>query len=297
MKKSQANALLLLVTVIWGGGFIFVESLLNSGVPAGMLTMVRGIIFIICTFALFRKEIFRMKRADVKVGLIAGVTNAVAFLLQTIGQKYTTASHSALITVTYVIFTALACWIFYGARPNLKTAFAAIMCVLGTFLLVGGFGKGSLNLLGDGLVLLCAVIFGINIAYLGKSGKQTHYGVVSFFMAVTLFGVSLVYTLAAREFYLPAGLSIPKTVLGFAYLGILSSTLCQVLQVSCQRYTSPSTASVILTLEGFFGGVFALLTGEPLTWRLAVGGIIIVLALILQEAEIPAFEKNLRKSE
>ncbi len=298
MKKIHANLLLVLVTVIWGGGFIFVEALLDFGVPAGMVTMIRGIIFSICAFALYFKYIFKITKKDVKVGLIAGITNAFAFLLQAIGQSYTTASHSALITVTYVIFVPLFCRLFYGSSLKLNTLIAVLICVLGTFLLVGGFGKVETDtLLGDGIVLLGAMMFGVNIAYLGHGGKETHYGVVSFFMAITLVVVSFIYNLFAGTLYLPTTGNTWKIIGCFAYLGILSSTLCQILQVVCQRYTSPVSASVIMTLEGFFGGIFSVIFGEPITWNLVVGGLLIVFALMLQEIDLDHVKKLMKKRE
>ncbi len=293
--------LLFLVAMIWGGGFIFVQILLDSGMSAGLVSVFRGLIFTACTFALFFKKIIKMTARDVKVGLIAGVTNALGFLLQTIGQSMTTSSHAALITVTYVIFVPIICWIFWKVRPGLKTAIAVIMCVIGAFLLVKDFtleadGKA---IWGDLLVLISAVMFGLNIAYLGRSGKQTHYGVVSFFMGVSLFGVSIIYTLAFKQYSMPTG-NYGMVILSMLYLGVLSSSLCQILQVVCQRHTSPESASMILILEGFFGGVLSLFYGDTLTVNLVLGGLIIIAAVLLQECDVnilAAKMKNLIKRE
>ena len=258
-----------------------------------MITMLRGLIFAACTFAVFFKHIIRMTLADLKVGLIAGGTNALAFLLQAIGQSYTSPSHSALITVIYVVMVPIFCWIFYRIRPKIKTAISVIMCVLGAIVLVNGEadGFGSKVLLGDLLVFAAAIMFGMNIAYLGHSGKQTHYGTVGFFMGVSLFAVSLIYVLVAGETFSFNG-NEWKVIGSLAYLGVLSSTLCQILQVVCQRYTSPVSASMIMTLEGFFGGVFSLFYGDALTWHLVVGGLVIVVSLLIHEFDFSLFFKK-----
>lgn len=296
MKKYQANLLLFLVSVIWGGGFIFVEILLNAGMAPGMITMIRGAIFSLCTFAIFFKRIVKMSRRDVKIGLIAGGTNALGFILQAIGQSMTTASHSSLITAIYVVFVPIVCWIFYKNRPGLKTFLAVIMCVLGAFLLVNSFA-GEVNpkaLLGDALVLLGAVMFALNIAYLGNSARQTHYGVVSFFMGVTMLVMSFVYVLISGDRGMPPRESTLVSVLSILYLGLLSSTLCQILQVYCQRHTSAVSASLILTLEGFFGGLFAIFYGDAITWNLIVGGLIIIISVFVQEIDFIALKKRLK---
>lgn len=288
MKKYQANALLFLVAIIWGGGFIFVDILLDAGMAPGMLTMTRGVIFSLCAFALYHKHILKMTKKDLKVGVIAGGTNALGFLFQAIGQNLTSASHSALITVTYVIFVPIIGMIFYKNKPKLKTLFAVITCVIGAFLLVNNFESDtSLTvLLGDFLVLLGAIAFGLNIAYLGESGKDTHYGVVSFMLGVMLFVVAGIYTVCSGQYSLPQG-NVLGCIGSLLYLGVLSSTFCQILQVLCQRFTSSVSASIILTLEGFFGGVFALFYGDALSWNLVVGGLLIIISVIAQEAEFP----------
>ena len=294
MKKYQANLLLFLISVIWGGGFIFVEILLDCGMSPGMITMFRGLIFAVCAFILYFKHIIKATRQDLKVGLIAGVTNALGFILQAIGQSMTSPSHASLITVTYVIFVPIFAVIFYKIKPGLKTLFAVLLCVIGAFMLVNNF-SGDINgkaLIGDGLVLAGAAMFGLNMAYLGHSGKQTHYGVVSFYMGLSLFVMSAVYVLATRTTQLPT--ERPWTVVGsILYLGLLSSTLCQILQVVCQRHTSPVSASMILTLEGFFGGVLAVLYKDPLEWNLIVGGVIILIAVLVQEIDIKALSKKI----
>lgn len=298
MKKSQANLLLLLVAVIWGGGFIFVEILLNAGMAPGMITMIRGAIFSVCAFALYFKRIIRMTRTDLKVGLIAGSTNALGFILQAIGQSMTSPSHCSLITAIYVVFVPIVCWIFYKIRPGVKTLFAVIMCVIGAFFLVNNF-SGAVNptaLFGDALVLLGAVVFSFNIAYLGNSGKQTHFGVVSFFMGSTMFAMSLVYALCSKGTQMPAREDALVSVLSILYLGLLSSTLCQVLQVYCQRHTSAVSASLILTLEGFFGGVFSVFYGDKITWNLIVGGVIIILSVFVQEIDFIALKNKLLRN-
>ena len=299
MKKKYANLLLLLVSVIWGGGFIFVQILLDSGVPAGMITMMRGGIFAVCAFALFFKRIIKMTLKDLKVGLIAGVTNAFGFLFQAIGQSMTSASHASLITIIYVVAVPVFCFIFYRIKLKLKTIISVIICVLGAFLLVSNFDGGfdGRAIAGDALVLAGAVMLGANIAYLGHSGKETHYGTVSFFMGATLFLTSLVYVLVAGEMRMPEG-SGWKIAVSIAYLGILSSTLCQILQVLCQRYTSPVSASMIMTLEGFFGGTFALLYGDAFTWRLLAGGLLIIFSVLMHEFDFSVlFRKKEEKDE
>ena len=62
-------------------------------------------------FVVFRKHIVTMKFKDVKIGLMAGTANVLAFLLQTIGTQYTTLSNSAFLTTTNVIMIPFMVWV------------------------------------------------------------------------------------------------------------------------------------------------------------------------------------------
>ncbi len=298
MKRLYANLLLLLVAIIWGGGFIFVQVLLDVGMQAGFITMLRGGIFSLAAFIIFFKKIIKMTKKDVFVGVIAGGTNALGFLLQAIGQGMTTASHTALITGANVAFVPFVAFVFFKTRPSLKSIIAVIICVLGAFLLVNNFTatEGGVSVIGDLLVLVSAFMFGANIAYLGNRGGQTHYGVVAFFMGVSLFVISFIYSAFTKQMYIPTG-NTGKIIFSLLYLGLFSSTLCQILQVVCQRHTSAVSASLILALESFFGGVFAIWYGDAVTWNLIVGGLLILLSVFVQEADFIFIKKIFKKKE
>ena len=95
MSKQTAIMIMLLETVIWGGGFPATQLALDFGVTVGITNMVRGAIFTVLVFAVFHRQILTMKKKDIKIGLFAGTANVLAFLLQTIGTQYTTLSNSA----------------------------------------------------------------------------------------------------------------------------------------------------------------------------------------------------------
>lgn len=305
MKKSRANLLLFLVAVIWGGGFLFAKVALESGFDAGTVSMFRGLFLMVISFIIFFRHIIKINLRDVVVGLIAGGTNAAGFILQTYGQSLTTTSHASLLTVVYVVFVPIVLWIFYGIRPRLKTVFALILCVLGTLFLTNMLreSEGS-SLVGDLIVLAGAVVFGVNMAYLGQSGRESHYGVVAFFMGAVMFVASLIFSFATGGPHFPSAadpVALRRGIISIIYIGLFSTALCQILQVLCQRYTSPVSASVILTLEGLFGSILALIFGfDEFSVNLVVGGLLLTAGVFVQVSEInwkKLFAKRRKKEE
>ncbi|MBQ7006989.1 MAG: EamA family transporter, partial [Oscillospiraceae bacterium] len=132
MSKQTAIMIMLLVTVIWGGGFPATGLALQFGVTVGIINMVRGAIFTVLVFAVFHRQILTMKKKDIKIGLFAGTANVLAFLLQTIGTQYTTLSNTAFLTTTNVIMIPFMVWVLMKKRPVAKNFVAMGICMVGT---------------------------------------------------------------------------------------------------------------------------------------------------------------------
>jgi len=66
------------------------------------------------------------------------------------------------------------------------------------------------------------------------------------------------------------------------YLSIVTSFLCQTIQIYAQKYTKAVLAGIILMLEGLFAMIFSILLGyDELTYDLLIGGAIMMVAFIL----------------
>lgn len=295
-KKNIANIFLLLITMIWGLGFVFVELLFAENMTPGLILTVRGFLFTLGTVVLFNKKLLHMTRKDVKVGIIAGVLNTFAFLVQIYAQQFTVASHSALITVMYVLVVPFMLWAFYKIKPSFYTLIAVSVCVVGAVILAAdgltGTAEGKSVLFGDLLTVVSALLFGMSLAYIGNSAKDTPYENTSFFLGLTMLVICGLYYLIIEGHPVPNPQNPLKTVLILLYLGLFSSLFCQVGQVVCQKYTSAVSISIIFSLEGFFGGVFAVLFGEQITWNLVVGGLIIIFSIYLSEVIFPHIAKR-----
>ena len=70
--------------------------------------------------------------------------------------------------------------------------------------------------------------------------------------------------------------------LSVLYLGVVSTTLTYLLQTSCQKYIDETKAAIILSMESVFGTLFSvLILHETITWKMVLGCIIILAAIVI----------------
>ncbi len=285
MKKSTAIVLLVIVTVIWGGGFIGIKMALDNGMSAGMLNMVRGLIFSLVVFIAFPKKVLSMPKAEFTNGLLVGTFNALGFITQAIGALYTTPSNSSFLTTTNVVMVPFMAWAIFKIRPKLRNLLAVVVCMAGMGVLTGAFETEFVLNIGDLYTVIGALFFGLSIVFLAKQPEGGHFSTGAFMMGITLFAAGLVYMLVFEEISFSA-VAWTKVVLPVLYLSIGSNFIAQSLQIVAQRHLSASTACLILMLEGVFGSIFSVMFGyEPFTVNLLLGGGLIVCSLILSEIQ------------
>ncbi len=295
-KRTEriAIALLFMVAIIWGGGFVVTKASIDAGFPPSFVLAVRFSLGAAFMFIAFFKKLKDFSKSDVIVGAIAGVMLCVAFLLQTIGAKYTSPSNSALITSLNVVMVPFLGWMIAKNRPPLKTVLLSISCFFGMMQLShGGAGTLSFNI-GDVLTLFCALAYALHISYLGVSAPRIRN--VFMINAVQLFVSAILSTIYFFLFeYTTITYEQIKTGgLGLLFLGVFSTGLCFLLQSYGQKILPPVKVAIIICLEGMFGTIISILFGyDPLSISLIIGMIIIIGSLILLEVEsIPLLNKK-----
>ena len=286
MKKSTAILMLIVVTIIWGGGFIGIKMALDGGMTAGTLNMARGFIFTAIVFGAFHQHILNMSREELVNGILVGTFNALGFITQAVGALYTTPSNSSFLTTTNVVMVPFMAWAIFKVRPKLRNLVAVVVCMAGMGVLTGAFETEFILNIGDLYTVVGALFFGLSIVFLAKQPEGGHFSTGAFMMGITLFMAGAVYTVFFEDISLSA---IPwaKVIWPVLYLAVGSNFVAQSMQIVAQRYLSASTACLILMLEGVFGSVFSVLLGyEPFTVNLLLGGGLIVCSLILSEVQV-----------
>ena len=140
--------------------------------------------------------------------------------------------------------------------------------------------NGDLSLgLGDGLTLLCAVGFAFQIFFTSEYVKKYRATALNFVQMATAFVLSLASLFVFGETHFQV------TVTGWlsaVYLGVVSTTICYLLQTACQKYVDETKAAIILSMESVFGTLFSiLLLHEVITPRMVAGCAVILVAVII----------------
>ncbi|AJK50655.1 putative membrane protein, permease of the drug/metabolite transporter (DMT) superfamily [Burkholderia plantarii] len=79
----------------------------------------------------------------------------------------------------------------------------------------------------------------------------------------------------------PRALAEPRVALAVGFMGVLSTTLALMIQLSCQPRVGSARTSVIFNLDLPFAYLFGALNGEPLAPAQLTGGAVMVLASML----------------
>jgi drug/metabolite transporter (DMT)-like permease len=85
----------------------------------------------------------------------------------------------------------------------------------------------------------------------------------------------------------PDGIVLPQRAddwLAVIYMALIAGALALLAQTWAQAHLAPTRAAIVMTLEPVFAALFAvLLGGEVLTWRMAIGGALVLTAMYLVE--------------
>jgi len=291
-KVLAADMTLVVVTIIWGLGFIAIENAINAGWGAALITAGRFAVAVVALSAIMAGKIRKITWAEWLHGFIAGLFLLAAFYVQTIGQAMTTVSNSAFLTATNVVMVPFISWAINKDRPKPRLIILALTALAGVAVL--SFHKGELVFsLGDLFVLLCALLFAMHITWLEKATMGRNPAAINFVQILTA-AVGSFIILLMQDWRVEVGKAdLQAGLWPILFLGLFSTSLCFFLQTHAQKYTSAAQVGVILSLEGFFGSFFAVLLGfEPLTASLIVGGLMIISAAVLVNIGQPVVHED-----
>jgi len=279
-KALVADLGLLGVSVIWGSTFVLVKESLHAAAPFSFLFM-RFTIATLFLFLLYPRTILRMGRDVLRDGLILGTFLFAAFSLQTWGLTTVSASVTAFITGLYVVFTPLFSSIVFRRVPRPLTWIAVGLSATGLALMT--LKETPKLTLGEFLILMCAVVFAIHILLTDTYSKR-HATIPLTFTQIAAVSVWSLFSAAVTEpSVLPARFS-PVLVIGLLVTGILATVGAFLLMTGFQKYSTPTRACLVYTMEIVTAALFGWwLGGEVLAPRQYAGAVLIVGAIFMAE--------------
>ena len=267
IQAPVANLVLLCTAMLWGGGFVASKVALSGWTPPVVLCLRFGGSALLLGL-LFWKRILKTPKATIRKGCTIGFLILVAFSIQLLGLQYTTSTKASFLCTSYVVLVPFISWIVLHHFPGVRVVIAGLLSFT-------GIGIISLNetysiAFGDLLCLLYNVPYGLAIVCVGAfSKKDTDTVQMTFFQ---FFTISLLAGLLSLVTGADFRCHSQEAINGLFYLMLACTFIGMMLQNSAQRYTQPSTAAILISLESVFGFLFSIVYfQENVTARLLIG--------------------------
>ena len=301
MTKTQlkGSAMLTLCALIWGSAFV-AQSTAMDYVGSFTFQATRSFLgaLVLVPWILVRREKGTATKSDkktfLKVGLACGVTLCIACCLQQFGIYYNdlaasiagTATDGAVVgkagfvTALYILLVPLF-GMFLHKKVGTKVWLGVGFALFGLYLLCMT-GKTRPDF-GDILVFGSAIFFAIQILIVDRFIGEVDGVELSCFQ---FFVVGVLSAVAMFVFETPSMTDICDAWVEITYAGVMSSGLAYTLQILGQKYTPPTLASMLMSLESVFAVLAAaVLLRQIPTWIQVCGCVLMFTAIVL--AQLP----------
>ncbi|HME00981.1 MAG TPA: DMT family transporter [Terriglobia bacterium] len=278
-KRTTAELLLVLITLIWGATFVVVKGALSDASPLPFIALRFTLAGTLLLVLLARGHIERKAWVP---GLTLGLSLWLGYAGQTSGLVYTTPSKSAFITGFSVILVPLL-MVFWGFRLRAASLAGGAFGLAGLYLLVTPSGPSGIIRVnrGDLLVLLGSVAFAFHIVLVGVYTRR-----VSFLHLVPV-QILTVGVLAAVAWLFSPGQVLHATgrlIVALLVTAVLATAFAFSVQNWAQQFTPPAHTALIFALEPVFAAITSrVVLGEHLGKRVLIGSGLILAGMVFSE--------------
>lgn len=257
--KRQAALGLLVVTIFWGGTFVWMKQIMlslethidhygKSGVVS-VIVASRFFIALVLLLAVSKRARTGLKsQEDWKGGLLLGGLMLGGFVLQMIGIASVSPAVSAFLTSLYVVFTAIFSTFISDRKPTRMMILGVILATVGA-----GFIDGPPHIvwgIGELLTIISAVFFAAHIIYTDSITRERDPIAITATSFVVLVVGALIMTLIFT-----GGTKVVETtwqdgvVFPLLFLGLFGSFVCILMMNLMQKYLNPTHAAIIYSFE------------------------------------------------
>lgn len=278
VKRTVALFALFLVPIIWGSTFILVKWTISE-IDLYYFLFLRFSVTTLFMIIIFHHQFFKASLFTIRDAFILSIFMGGAYISQTEGLRFTTASNSALITGLYLILIPVFLAVFYKKKIELLSILAVVISFFGLYLLAQyNFTEANI---GDYITLITAVACAFHAIFTGEYTKK--HGVMQLVIYQFLFiAVFCGVVTLMRESYT---LEIPQIgYLTILITAVFATGLAFSIQTYAQRIIDPTRTGIILATEGAFGMLFGWwLGGDSFTTIAFIGALLTIIGVITSE--------------
>ena len=295
MKKTFSLVCALVTTFIWGTAFIAQDTGMDNIGPLtfNSARFLTGFVFMLpIALIIEKKKIVKEIKSNTKIFLklwfYMGMVLFFGTYLQQASLLFTNIANAAFFTVFYVPIVPILLFFIYSKKVHSSIWLSIGLCIFGVYLL-SDFSNSTI-MLGDALVILCAVFWALHIIFTGEFVK--HFDIPLFYAALQAAFVGLISFVFATIF---EEINLSKIILessSILYAGIFSGGIAFSLQIYAQKNIDEAPAAIIYSLEGVFAAVAAwIILNQILGISNIIGCVLILLAVIISQL-FPGVKSN-----
>lgn len=292
-QRNGAVILLFIVAIIWGFGYMITDISLTASHAPSFINVCRFTLATLLFGLVFFKKI-KFTKNGLMWGSLCGFLLFLGFALQTEGLRHTTIANNAFFTSSNILFVPFIVWFLFKEKPGWITLLGVVIAILGLMIL--NFGETLLsmsissnedNWLGNLLSLLSALAFGCHMvmtSYCLKTKGIDNIQITFVELASTAVCFLILFVCTDFRVEILQNVDWSNFIWTAVFLGVFNTAFAYTSQIYAQQYVEPNKVSLILCTESMLGAIIPILFGlEQFTWPVAVGGILVVLAIFLVE--------------
>ena len=300
-KRMLGNIMLFFTAIVWGTAFVFqrtgmelIEPITFSFTRMYLAAAALSLVALIKDRSDLKKgispsqtmspeEYKKYKKNTLVGGICCGICLSGGSFFQQMGIVYTTAGKAGFITAMYMLLVPIIGVIFLRKRVQWLAWVAVVIGAAGLYLL--SIKEGFTVTKGDALVMVCALCFALHILccdHFAGTGNPLRISMLQFLT------VAVIGTVIAFITETPTWEKILSAAVPILFCGLLSGALGYTLQMIAQKYTDPTVASLLMSLESVFAAISgALILHETMSPRELIGCIIMFIAIVLVQIPLP----------
>jgi drug/metabolite transporter (DMT)-like permease len=279
VSPKLATFWLMVATLFWGGSFVF-NKIAFREVPPVNFMFIRFSLATLIMGVLCHRRLHRLNRGIIRKGVIVGLALGIANISFVLGVNETTVSRAGFLNNLFVLIIPLLSFLLWRERVDRWNLAGILLALAGLWQLARGGAEGFNR--GDLLSSFCALFIAIHIILVSRLLRDEDVYLVTLaqFATVAAIGAVLVVVLPTSHYRFG-----PASTAALLYCAVFPTIVCFTLQNTFQRFSSPTKAGLIYTLDpvwSMMGGMVFL--GERLSGKEQLGCSLIFSAVVLPMA-------------
>jgi drug/metabolite transporter (DMT)-like permease len=276
VSPKLATFWLMVATLFWGGSFVF-NKIAFREVPPVNFMFIRFSLATLIMGVLCLGRLHRLNRGIIRKGVIVGLALGIANISFVLGVNETTVSRAGFLNNLFVLIIPLLSFLLWRERVDRWNLAGILLALAGLWQLARGGVEGFNR--GDLLSSFCAMFIAGHIILVSRllSDEDVYLVTLAQFATVAAIGAVLVVVLPASHYSFG-----PASTAALLYCAVFPTIVCFTLQNTFQRFTNPTKAGLIYTLDpvwSMMGGMVFL--GERLSGKEQLGCSLIFSAVVL----------------